>query len=161
MKIFKKDVEQLDSTAALVIAKEKYEELLNYARGDNMELSSIPESLEYYKFEDESYLKIDNYEEIMEKDISNQFKEKFNNIAQIIEKDGNCYINLKSIEREKDPTYDSTQLTVTDISTDEIVCEAQSTYRNYTDNSTNKVNRKFVLKKEDKEWKVTEFELPY
>lgn len=156
-----KNIEQLDNDTALVIAKEKYEEMLNYAKANNMELSSNPESIEYYQFEDESYLKIENYKEIIEKDISNEFKEKFNNIAQIIEKNGDYYINVKSIEREKNLTYDSTQLLITNVSKDEIICEAQSTYKNYTDNSTSTVSRKFVLKRENKVWKIVEFELPY
>lgn len=152
----------IDSETALEIAKEKYERLLNYTSGNYINLSSEPSNSECYSWEDDVYyLKIDNYKETIENDITDDFKSDFNYIAQIIEKDGIYYINTDSLSREKDQTYISTQLIVTSVNADEIICEAQSTYRNYVDNVTNKISRKFILKKVNENWKVSKFELPY
>ena len=149
---------------ALVIAKEKYNLLLEYAEANNMNLSGNSDNQEGYSFNGEYYLKIDNYDDTIKANIADEDIENFKNIAQIIENNGNYYINVDRVGLKKDSTYSSTQIVLKSITKDEIVCNAESCYIIF-DEQGNKQNSKiiqeFKLKKVNKIWKVSEFELPY
>lgn len=158
-----KDV-ALTSEQALNIATEKYNKLLNYSQANGMDLSGNDDNPEGYNFEDKLYLKIDNYDDTIEVDVSQEYIQTYCSIARIIEKGGNHYISIDSVERKKDRTYESTQLILKSVTKDEIICDAESFYISYDEKgnkSSSKVSQEFKLKKDKETWKVSKFELPY
>ncbi len=160
----KNKVDTINEDFALIIAKDKYNLLLDYMQANNMDLSVDDSNSEGYDFNGEYYLKIDNYNDTIKANIADEEIEKFKSIAQIIENDGNYYININRINAKRGSTYSSTQIILKSVTNDEIICDAESFYISY-DEQGNKQNSKiiqeFKLKNINKTWKVTEFELPY
>ncbi|MBP3502652.1 MAG: hypothetical protein J6K42_04145 [Clostridia bacterium] len=162
--IFKNKKTVLSSEQALEVATEKYNNLLNYAQADGMNLSGNDNNPEGYKFDNKLYLKIENYDETVKNDVYQDYMQTYSNIARIIEKDGEHYISIDSIDRKKDKTYESTQLIIKSITKDEIICDAESFYISYDEKgnkTSSKVAQEFKLKLDKKTWKVSQFELPY
>ena len=162
--IFKNKKQVLTSEQALEVATEKYNNLLDYSQGNGMKLSVTDNNPEGYKFENKFYLKIENYDETLKKDIFQDYMKTFFDIANIIEKDGEHYVSMNSIDRKKDNTYESTQLIIKSIVKDEIICDAESFYISYDEKgnkTSSKVTQEFKLKFDKKTWKVSQFELPY
>lgn len=154
----------LTTEQALQMAKEKYNLLLDYAQGNNMELSGNSDNSEGYSFDEKYYLKIDNYNDTIKENILDENIDNFCNIAKIIENNKNYYINIDSIDRKKDATYESTGIVLKSVTKDEIVCDAESFYITYDDKgnkNSSKVTQEFRLKKVKDTWKVSRFELPY
>lgn len=154
----------INEDSSLLIAKEKYNLLLDYTQANNMDLSGNDSNSEGYEFNGEYYLKIDNYNDTIKANVADEDIENFKSIAQIIERDGIYYINTNRISAKKDSTYSSTQIILKSVTKDEIICDAESFYISY-DEKGNKQNSKiiqeFKLKNVNKAWKVSEFELPY
>lgn len=152
--------EPITEEEALEIANSRYESLLNFTKINHLQLSGNDNIIDTFEIDGKVYFKIENFDETIGQCVSDEFLEEFFNIAQIIVKDGEYYINQSGISREYDITYNSTILIMQSCSNEEIKCEAQSTYYSY-DNEATKVSQDFVLKNIDGVWKVIEFSLPY
>ena len=162
--IFKNKNVVLSSEQALDVATEKYNKLLNYSQANGMNLSGNANNPEGYNFEGKLYIKIDNFDDTVKANVSQEYMQTYCNIAKIIEKDGNYYISIDSAGRKKDKTYESTQLILKSVTNTEIICTAESFYISYDEKGnkkSSKITQEFKLKKEKNTWKVTEFELPY
>lgn len=149
---------ELTEQDVVLIGKEKYEEVLSYCLGKNIELSGQNEVdgiSNPYEFDGKYYLKINNYSEIIDKTISNEFKSKFNSIMEIKEQDGEYYIDMeKNYEKSN---YLSTQLVLNKLEENQITFDAITTYNGI---ETSTVSNKFIIKKENNNWKVCEFTNP-
>ncbi|MBR2744225.1 MAG: hypothetical protein IKE01_02870 [Clostridia bacterium] len=151
----------MDENEASIIAKYRYETLLNIADGSYLDFEKDGDGFKIYEFDGSNYAKIENYSESVEKAVTNEFKSDFLKVCGIIEKNGSQYMKLENIGRDKDVSYVNSSIKALEFSDNEIKAEVSSVYSNYAENKTNTLKQSFVLKKSGDDWKASEFTLPY